>query len=67
MPALPVRGPIDPVGSGDTVTANLVAAFAAGATLGEAIELANAAASVAIHQLGTTSTADLESIRNHLA
>src|SRR5207247_739937 len=35
VPALPVRGPIDIVGAGDAVTANLTAALAAGATLRE--------------------------------
>jgi bifunctional ADP-heptose synthase (sugar kinase/adenylyltransferase) len=34
-----------------------VAALAAGASLREALELANAAASIVIHQLGTTGTA----------
>jgi rfaE bifunctional protein kinase chain/domain len=57
LPALPLRGPIDIVGAGDAVTANLTAAWAAGADLGEALTLANAAASVVIHQLGTTGTA----------
>jgi rfaE bifunctional protein kinase chain/domain len=57
VPALPVRGDIDVVGAGDAVTANLVAALAAGATLREALELAMAAASIVIHQLGTTGTA----------
>ncbi len=56
-PALPLRGEIDIVGAGDAVTANLTAALAAGANVGEAVELANAAASVVIHQLGTTGTA----------
>jgi bifunctional ADP-heptose synthase (sugar kinase/adenylyltransferase) len=60
--ALPIRGPIDIVGAGDAVTANLVAALAAGATLSEAVELANAAASVVIHQLGTTGTASVSQI-----
>jgi rfaE bifunctional protein kinase chain/domain len=55
--ALPVRGPIDIVGAGDSVTANLVCALAAGATLAEALKIASAAASVVIHQLGTTGTA----------
>ena len=63
VPALPVRGPIDIVGAGDAVTANLTAALAARATLREAIELANAAASVVIHQLGTTGTASVAQIR----
>jgi rfaE bifunctional protein kinase chain/domain len=60
VPALPVRGPIDIVGAGDAVTANLAAAMAAGATLREALELAMLAASVVIHQLGTTGTASVE-------
>jgi len=63
FPALPVSGPIDIVGAGDAVTANLAAALAAGAKLAEAIELANAAASVVIHQLGTTGTASVSQIR----
>ena len=40
VPALPLRGPIDIVGAGDSVTANLTAAVAAGATLREALEMA---------------------------
>jgi rfaE bifunctional protein kinase chain/domain len=56
-PARPTRGPIDIVGAGDAVTANLAASLACGATLQEALELAMAAASVVIHQLGTTGTA----------
>lgn len=62
LAALPVRGPIDIVGAGDSVTANLTAALAAGASLDEALELANAAASVVIHQLGTTGTASIAQI-----
>ena len=57
VPALPLRGAIDVVGAGDAVTANLTAALAAGAPLREALELANAAASVVLHKLGTTGTA----------
>jgi bifunctional ADP-heptose synthase (sugar kinase/adenylyltransferase) len=55
--AHPIRGPIDVVGAGDSVTANLAAALAAGADAKEAMTLAMAAASVVIHQLGTTGTA----------
>lgn len=65
-PALPVRGPIDIVGAGDAVTANLTAALAAGAGLGEALDLANAAASVVIHKLGTTGTASVRELRQRL-
>jgi rfaE bifunctional protein kinase chain/domain len=64
--ALPLRGPIDIVGAGDAVTANLAAALAAGAELREALELANAAASVVIHQLGTTGTASIEELQDVL-
>jgi rfaE bifunctional protein kinase chain/domain len=62
-PALPVRGEIDVVGAGDAVTASLAASLAAGATLKEALHLANTAASIVIHQLGTTGTASLNQIR----
>ncbi len=61
-PAYPVRGEIDIVGAGDAVTANLAVSLAAGATIGEAIDLASAAASIVIHQLGTTGTASVKEI-----
>ncbi|HEY3862437.1 MAG TPA: PfkB family carbohydrate kinase [Verrucomicrobiae bacterium] len=67
LPALPVRGQIDVVGAGDCVTANLTAALAAGATLVEAMRLANAAASIVIHKLGTTGTASAVEIKSRLA
>jgi rfaE bifunctional protein kinase chain/domain len=63
VPALPLRGEIDIVGAGDAVSANLTVALAAGASLGEALELANAAASVVVHKLGTTGTAGVVEIR----
>ncbi len=62
VPAHPVRGPIDIVGAGDAVTANLTAALAAGAHQHEAMELAMAAASIVVHQLGTTGTASIEQL-----
>lgn len=58
VPAFPLRGPIDVVGAGDSVTANLACAFAVKATLHEALSLAAAASSIVIHQLGTTGTAN---------
>ena len=58
VPTLPVRGEIDIVGAGDSVTANLTAALSAGASLRETLEIAQLAASVVIHQLGTTGTAN---------
>lgn len=63
IPALPPRGEIDVVGAGDAVSANLTVALAAGASLGETLELANAAASVVVHKLGTTGTASVAEIR----
>lgn len=60
--ALPLRGQIDVVGAGDSVTANLTTALAAGATLREAIKLAIIASSLVIHQLGTTGTASVAQI-----
>ncbi len=66
VPALPLRGPIDVVGAGDAVSANLTAALASGAALTEAVELANAAASIVIHKLGTTGTASIPEICERL-
>jgi rfaE bifunctional protein kinase chain/domain len=66
VPALPVRGEIDIVGAGDAVSANLTAAIAAGASMREALELANAAASVVIHKLGSTGTASVGEIESVL-
>ena len=61
-PALPLRGPIDIVGAGDAVTANLTAALASGGTLAEACELSMAASSIVVHQLGMTGTASVQQI-----
>jgi rfaE bifunctional protein kinase chain/domain len=60
--SLPLRGPIDVVGAGDSVTAALTAALAAGASTLEAMELAMLAASLTVHQLGTTGTAEPSAI-----
>lgn len=64
VPALPLRGEIDIVGAGDSVSANLIAALSAGATMREAIELANLAASIVVHQLGTTGSASVRQLRD---
>ncbi|OJW22685.1 MAG: carbohydrate kinase [Planctomycetales bacterium 71-10] len=60
--SLPLRGPIDVVGAGDSVTANLAAALAAGASLREAVELAAVASSVVVHQVGTTGVATVDDL-----
>jgi len=62
VPSLPLRGEIDIVGAGDSVTANLAAALAAGANLKESLQLAQLAASIVIHQLGTTGTASVKQL-----
>lgn len=67
VPSLATRGTIDIVGAGDCVTANLTASLAAGASVAESLQIASAAASVVIHQLGTTGTAAPEQIANVLA
>ena len=59
---LPTRGEIDIVGAGDAVMANLAVALAASASPKEASQLANTAASVVIHKLGTTGVASTEEI-----
>jgi bifunctional ADP-heptose synthase (sugar kinase/adenylyltransferase) len=41
--------------------------MAAGANLGETLELANTAASVVVHKLGTTGTASVAEIRELVA
>ncbi len=61
-PALPPRGSIDTVGAGDCVAAAICASLCAGATLTEAAEIANLAASVVIHKLRTTGTASAAEI-----
>ncbi|HEY7155645.1 MAG TPA: PfkB family carbohydrate kinase [Gemmataceae bacterium] len=66
LPAFPLRGDIDIVGAGDAVSANLTAALAAGASMREALELAGTAASVVIHQLGTSGTASVAQLQELL-
>ncbi|MGQ9456428.1 MAG: bifunctional heptose 7-phosphate kinase/heptose 1-phosphate adenyltransferase [Armatimonadota bacterium] len=55
--AVPVKGPIDPVGAGDSCTAAIVSALCSGASLTEAALLGNIVASVTIQKIGETGTA----------
>ena len=57
IPAVPVVGPIDPVGAGDSVSAGVISALAVGAGPVEAAVIGNVVASITIQQLGTTGTA----------
>jgi bifunctional ADP-heptose synthase (sugar kinase/adenylyltransferase) len=63
VPAYPVSGPIDPVGAGDSTSAALACALAAGAGHEEAAEFGNLVASITIQQLGTTGTATPAQVR----
>ncbi len=62
-PALPVDGPVDIVGAGDSAIAALTAALCCSATPFEAAQLGNLAAWVTVQQLGTTGTASAEQLR----
>ena len=57
LPGITVPGPVDTVGAGDSVTAGIVSALAAGATLDEAGLVSNLVASITVRQLGVTGTA----------
>jgi len=62
VPAVPVSGPIDIVGAGDSAMAAIALALCAGATPSEAALIANLVASITIQQLGTTGTATCEQV-----
>jgi rfaE bifunctional protein kinase chain/domain len=66
VPSFPTYGPIDVVGAGDSVTANLTTALMAGANLQQALKIAMAAASIVVHQLGTTGTANPAQIAENI-
>ncbi|MCJ7702023.1 MAG: PfkB family carbohydrate kinase, partial [Anaerolineales bacterium] len=57
IPAVPVKGPIDIVGAGDSVLSSIGASLCAGADLEEAALIGNLAASIVVQQIGTTGTA----------
>lgn len=57
VPGIPVEGPTDICGAGDSATAGIVAALCAGATSEEAALFGNLVASITVQQIGTTGTA----------
>jgi rfaE bifunctional protein kinase chain/domain len=59
---VPADPPIDEVGAGDAVLANVAMALAAGASAAEAAELGNLAGGVVVKQIGTTGTATVEAM-----
>jgi rfaE bifunctional protein kinase chain/domain len=63
IPAYRVDGPIDPVGAGDSTSAAIACAVAAGVTGEQAAAFGNLVASITIQQVGTTGTASPEQVR----
>jgi sugar/nucleoside kinase (ribokinase family) len=59
----PVTGPIDIVGAGDSTSAGITSAVAAGASLEEAAAFGCLVASITVQQIGTTGTASPEQVR----
>ncbi|MBI1372791.1 MAG: HAD family hydrolase [Phycisphaera sp.] len=67
LPGVPVTGPIDTVGAGDTTISALSAALASGASPLEAARLAMLAASITVTKLKTTGTASPDEVRARAA
>jgi rfaE bifunctional protein kinase chain/domain len=63
VPAFEVTSPIDTVGAGDSTSAAIGCAIAAGAAPEEAAAFGNLVASITIQQIGTTGTASPEQVR----
>lgn len=66
VPGVRVDGPLDTTGAGDSTTAGMVLALAAGATLPEAALVGNLVASITIQQLATTGTATPRQVMERL-
>lgn len=67
VPAIPVPEPTDPTGAGDSFSAGMTLALAAGATLTEAAMVGNLVASITVRQLATTGTATPEQLQKLVA
>lgn len=67
VPAVPVTGPIDTVGAGDSTSAAIVSALAAGVDAVAAAAFGTLVASITIRQLGTTGTATPGQVRARFA
>jgi rfaE bifunctional protein kinase chain/domain len=66
VPGVRLEGPIDPTGAGDSATAGVVLALAAGAELSEAALVGNLVASITVEQLATTGTARPDQLPSRL-
>lgn len=62
LPGIPVSGPIDVTGAGDSATAAIVLGMCAGADEFQAAMLGNLVASITIQRLGTTGTASPDEV-----
>jgi bifunctional ADP-heptose synthase (sugar kinase/adenylyltransferase) len=62
----PAPGPTDPVGAGDSTSAGIACAVAAGATLEQAAAFGCIVASITVQQIGTTGTATPQQVRDRL-
>jgi len=62
VPGIPVAGPLDICGAGDSATAGIVSALCAGATVEEAALFGNLVASITVQQIGTTGTASPDEV-----
>jgi bifunctional ADP-heptose synthase (sugar kinase/adenylyltransferase) len=63
VPGFPVRGPIDVVGAGDSTSAGIACAAAAGLSPTQAAAFGSLVASITVQQIGTTGTASPEQVR----
>jgi bifunctional ADP-heptose synthase (sugar kinase/adenylyltransferase) len=63
VPGYPVTGPTDPVGAGDSTSAGIACAVAAGLAPEDAAAFGNLVASITVQQLGTTGTASPAQVR----
>ncbi len=64
VPGVPVSGPLDIVGAGDSVMAGIAASLCAGARPWDAAIVGNLVASITIQQIGTTGTASRQQVRD---
>jgi bifunctional ADP-heptose synthase (sugar kinase/adenylyltransferase) len=67
VPGYPVTGPIDPVGAGDSSSAAIACALAAGEAPETAAAFGNLVASITVAKLGTTGTATPAEVRRRWA
>jgi rfaE bifunctional protein kinase chain/domain len=62
VPGVPVTGPIDIVGAGDSVMAGIATSLCAGGKPREAALVGNLVASITVQQIGTTGTASRQQV-----